>query len=648
MQRQKASATRLPALDEGTLQQLLGAAWVMQEHNDRLLAQQSATLPAEKDELLSEIVEIQKLIQSQQLDLRNACGLIAQGLQRMVRAEGTAIGCIQNGQIRYLAALGIAALNDNLLLPPESTLGHGVLRTGRLLQSPNPESDPRVPRDVCRKSGVKSLVLVPVFHDQRVKGVLELWFAVPRWLPEGELRLCQLMAGLVTEAMACAAQMESKRALFTERSAVLQALEQIKPQLERIAAPGEAHFPTSGQVKGPAESVLARNAESVPPRNNVVPFPVAASASETNSSANATDGTVNEIRETPINAIGAVCRGCGHNFAGNESFCGHCGITRHKETNLQSKWASLWYLQQAHQPQQADGEEEFPFAVPNFKSSELPISAEQFSDGSSSTLPPLVGPPSAASSPRYSSSKINDAELSSRLSRHLPTHDLPELAHNFMTAAPQEPMSTEIDRWQEPESAEIEDEGEIISRKLPRSLQSDSVLDEQDIVASNVATANDSDANTTSTATFVPSTSAAQASSRLQPVKEQSGKRDWFVEYRANIYLLVAAGLLLIVISGLGTGSSAHQNALRNRPSTQPKLTWMETMLVNMGLAVAPPAPDYADPGNPNTQVWLDIHTALYYCPGSELYGKTPGGRFATQQDAQQDQFEPALRQACN
>ena len=43
--------------------------------------------------------------------------------------------------------------------------------------------------------------------------------------------------------------------------------------------------------------------------------------------------------------------------------------------------------------------------------------------------------------------------------------------------------------------------------------------------------------------------------------------------------------------------------------------------------------------GNPDTQVWVDVHTALYHCPGSELFGKTPDGKLASQRDAQQDQF---------
>jgi hypothetical protein len=69
-------------------------------------------------------------------------------------------------------------------------------------------------------------------------------------------------------------------------------------------------------------------------------------------------------------------------------------------------------------------------------------------------------------------------------------------------------------------------------------------------------------------------------------------------------------------------------------------------MLIQLGLAEAPPAPE--DKGNPSVQVWVDQRTALYYCPGAELYGKTPKGKFTTQRDAQLDQFEPAYRKPCN
>jgi hypothetical protein len=93
--------------------------------------------------------------------------------------------------------------------------------------------------------------------------------------------------------------------------------------------------------------------------------------------------------------------------------------------------------------------------------------------------------------------------------------------------------------------------------------------------------------------------------------------------------------------------SPAIANGRQRRKSPpQPQLTLFEEVLVGLGLAEPPPAPIYL--GNPDTQVWVDLHTALYYCAGSQLYGKTPGGKMTTQRDAQQDQFEPANRRVCD
>jgi len=69
-------------------------------------------------------------------------------------------------------------------------------------------------------------------------------------------------------------------------------------------------------------------------------------------------------------------------------------------------------------------------------------------------------------------------------------------------------------------------------------------------------------------------------------------------------------------------------------------------MLISFGLAEAPEASEYK--GNPDAQVWVDLHTALYYCRGADLYGKTPKGKVTSQRDAQLDQFEPASRKACD
>ncbi len=53
------------------------------------------------------------------------------------------------------------------------------------------------------------------------------------------------------------------------------------------------------------------------------------------------------------------------------------------------------------------------------------------------------------------------------------------------------------------------------------------------------------------------------------------------------------------------------------------------------------------DRGNPDVKVWADLHTALYYCPGSKQYGHTKKGKYMTQREAQDFNFDSALRVPC-
>ncbi len=87
-------------------------------------------------------------------------------------------------------------------------------------------------------------------------------------------------------------------------------------------------------------------------------------------------------------------------------------------------------------------------------------------------------------------------------------------------------------------------------------------------------------------------------------------------------------------------------SAGRHTPETDTGLSFFDKVLISLGLADPPATPEYK--GNPDTQVWVDLHTALYYCPGTDLYGKTAKGKYASQRDAQLDQFEPAYRKPCD
>jgi len=149
--------------------------------------------------------------------------------------------------------------------------------------------------------------------------------------------------------------------------------------------------------------------------------------------------------------------------------------------------------------------------------------------------------------------------------------------------------------------------------------------------------------------------SAASARAFLEQLAAQrpgTWNRFWNAR-RGDIYLAIAVILVACAIRwGIwsshpvnATGSPSAAAAAHRQPASDADLSWFDRMLVNLGLAEAPEPPAYK--GNPETQVWVDLQTALYYCPGTDLYGKTPKGKFTTQHDAQLDQFEPAYRKAC-
>jgi hypothetical protein len=127
---------------------------------------------------------------------------------------------------------------------------------------------------------------------------------------------------------------------------------------------------------------------------------------------------------------------------------------------------------------------------------------------------------------------------------------------------------------------------------------------------------------------------------------------------RGDFYLAVAVILIGVVMrwgiwsnNSVGATAGGSRSAIpgashRRKPAPGVDLSMFEKLLVSLGLAEAPEQPEYK--GNPDTQVWVDLHTALYYCPGSDLYGKTEKGKLTSQRNAQLDQFEPAYRKACD
>jgi len=552
-----------PILDETTFQKLLAAAYVLQEHHDRTQESDSAGEQAENPDadsdtsILAQIVETQHEIQSNHLNLPSTSKLVAERILKISGAQGAAIGIVHEDELVYQAGSGTLSGQTNRSARREATLSASTLLHDIILRCTDAGTDFRVNPELTKRFGVGSFISVPIFHNGKTSGALELVFGKTDAFHDQDVRTCQLMAGLVTETLTRTTEEGWRNGLAAERASMLEVLEKIKPQLARLANTPEAALTLSNA-----------DAESTP--------------------------TIFEEGK---------CQNCGGEMAAGEAFCGSCGMSRASTSrnDLQSKWATLWNLKKATEA--------------------LEKSPETVED---SVL----------------------KEASSEVWSGLATQEF---------AAPSK--AEELDKpSQSLERAAIEAPAEGSAQ----SHLADTQKEQPPAEATPPVEENESDAKKSEPRVWFRSIAVSPPAVQLRGFWRKSAS---FVrQHRGDLALAGAFVLFMITIvwaissdhptTSADSGNAASATAAapakpkRKQAPPPPKLSMFDEFLISIGLAEAPSPPSYS--GNPNIPVWVDVHTALYYCPGSDLYGKTPQGKIASQHDAQLDQFEPASRKVCD
>ncbi len=552
-----------PVLDEATFQKLLAAAYVLQEHHDR--TRQTAPLESKTENpdtdsdtsILAQIVETQHEIQSGHLDLASTANLVVERILKITGAQGAAVGIVDEEKVAYRSGSGILTRQVGQTARPEATLSASTLLHDVILRCPDAGTDFRVNPEITKRLGIGSLISVPVFHNGKTGGALELVYTKPDAFHDQDVRTCQLMAGLVTETLTRTAEEDWRKGLAAERASMLEVLEKIKPQLARLANTPEAALALSKAVPEPAE----------------------------------------------IAAEEGKCQSCGSELEPGEAFCGSCGMSRASTSrnDLQSKWATLWNLKKESETEPAHG---------------LMDSDSVQKDPDSIVWSGLATGEFAAPE------KVTEAA----------------------------PQTTSLEA------------SAIAAREASGNLPPASAIPKEDSLAGE--SPEEPDAS--------PEGKPAEARVWLRsiavspPAVQLRGfwKKSTVFARKHRGDLALAGSFVLFLITILWAVSSDHPTTSadsghpaaaaasapakpKRRPApSQAKLSAFEEFLVNVGLAEPPPVPSSS--GNPDIPVWVDVHTALYYCPGSEFYGKTPQGKIASQHDAQLDQFEPASRKACD
>jgi putative methionine-R-sulfoxide reductase with GAF domain len=215
------------SLDRESFQKLLASAFSLQE----------SAMDAQS---LSALLELQRSIATGEPDVDRAMHLVADRARNVANATGIAIALRRGDQLVYRAGNGCAiSYVGRHMTAILSVSAHKEAR-GEILRVENAQADARIEAAICRQFEAQALLILPIYDEGAVAGVLEVLFSEPHAFQDREMRTYRLMAGLVGEAVSRAAQIDQKRALATQAATLPHAIEQIASQMQRSTGDGKS------------------------------------------------------------------------------------------------------------------------------------------------------------------------------------------------------------------------------------------------------------------------------------------------------------------------------------------------------------------------------------------------------------------------
>ena len=602
--------SKKPKLDEESFQKLLAAAFVVQEHQNQQQASQDARRsPAAEDKDLSarppyayvmeEIVATQHQIQTRRLQLQQSIDLITDRVRSIAQADGAAVVLIENRNdfLVYRSATGISSNVAGKRVKLPKLLCAESIRNGTTLQCLDPGADFRIDQQLCATRGIQSLIAVPVYRDDSIVGALEVVFSNKNAFGEQDVRTCQVMAGMVTEALNRAAEMELKKTIVDERATMLKALEQLKPQLQRL-------------VKTP-DPITGEQTTS--------------------------------------------CLNCNKELRSGEQKCAYCGTPVFGSPDLAAEKSG------SEQPGTTKAANSEAGAAPNAQKASPGILKAPLKPLRPSEVPQPGVDEGIEPNQEYEIPASVLDELEARLREYDPDRHVTDEEENISSPPDGPSVGAEIATADENESSKS---GNADHEEEPdHSPDHNAMTEDLALVPQPRITDEEEDGKLriTPVAPDEAWASAWKTKAWLESITDRSTGATflrYLNRYRGELYLVTAILVVAFAVwwsvwgsSGSGVGPAPIDNTgsttskRRSRPP-ETELSLYDRFLIAIGLAEAPPAPIYE--GNPDTKVWVDLQTGLYYCPNADLYGTTSKGRFTTQKDAQMDQFEPADRRACD
>jgi hypothetical protein len=217
-------------------------------------------------EALFAIVEMRRRIREQNLDLESAVDLVIGQAQEITRSCGIAVGFLPRKRMGFAVRRGGHSSTDAQNF--HANFFQSILMAGEAVQVRDAQQHPLLGA-ACRREGIGSLIIVPIFCNQAVTGAMEFLFPEERSFSPGDVMDLGLIAGAVSESLGGATPVGVKRAEAREHTPPTESFRSVELQPERTlhekpdSAEALASIEGSSEAETETPPIASSNPESI-------------------------------------------------------------------------------------------------------------------------------------------------------------------------------------------------------------------------------------------------------------------------------------------------------------------------------------------------------------------------------------------------
>lgn len=177
---------------------------------------EAETALQEEFQRLSVVIATQQEIAIRNPNLDEVMAVIVERTQQLTSADGSIMKMVEGDEIVCRAASGTALPYIGFRLQVAKSLSGQCIKSGKIIYCHDVETDSRVDIAVCRRIGIRSMVLIPLFYKEEVVGLLNVFSSTPSAFKESDIQTLQLMAGFLAGTLHLASEFEAKNILLSE------------------------------------------------------------------------------------------------------------------------------------------------------------------------------------------------------------------------------------------------------------------------------------------------------------------------------------------------------------------------------------------------------------------------------------------------